>query len=57
MKQLLAVVKNELIRYFISPLAYVYLVSFLILPTTLDAIRYFFVKKYHIQFKELDFLQ
>ncbi len=33
------------------------LVSFLILPTTLDAIRYYFVKKYHIQFKELDFLK
>ena len=31
MKKLLAVIKNELIRYFISPLAYVYLLSFLIL--------------------------
>lgn len=31
MKNLLIVAKNELLRYFISPLAYVYLVSFLIL--------------------------
>ena len=31
MKQLIAVIKNELIRYFISPLAYVYLVAFLFL--------------------------
>ena len=31
MKQLFAVIKNELIRYFCSPLAYVYLISFLIL--------------------------
>jgi len=31
MKQLFAVVKNELIRYFTSPLAYVYLVAFLFL--------------------------
>ncbi|MBR1601097.1 MAG: Gldg family protein [Alphaproteobacteria bacterium] len=31
MKKLLAVIKNELIRYFVSPLAYVYLLSFLIL--------------------------
>ncbi len=31
MKKLWSVVKNELLRYFISPLAYVYLVSFLIL--------------------------
>lgn len=31
MKQLMIVAKNELMRYFISPLAFVYLVSFLIL--------------------------
>ncbi|MBQ8870051.1 MAG: Gldg family protein [Alphaproteobacteria bacterium] len=31
MKKLFIVTKNELLRYFISPLAYVYLVSFLIL--------------------------
>ncbi|MBR1649130.1 MAG: Gldg family protein [Alphaproteobacteria bacterium] len=31
MKKLYAVVKNELLRYFISPLAYVYLVAFLAL--------------------------
>lgn len=31
MKKLFAVIKNELIRYFVSPLAYVYLLSFLIL--------------------------
>nr|QJR98253.1 hypothetical protein PlAlph_2580 [uncultured Alphaproteobacteria bacterium] len=31
MKKLLAVTKNELLRYFISPLAYVYLVAFLVL--------------------------
>ena len=31
MKQLYTVIKNELIRYFTSPLAYVYLISFLIL--------------------------
>jgi len=31
MKKLLAVCKNELKRYFISPLAYVYLISFLLL--------------------------
>lgn len=31
MKKLFTVVKNELLRYFISPLAYVYLVSFLLL--------------------------
>lgn len=31
MKKLMIVAKNELMRYFISPLAYVYLVSFLIL--------------------------
>lgn len=31
MKKLWAVIKNELIRYFVSPLAYVYLLSFLIL--------------------------
>ena len=33
MKQLFIVTKNELMRYFISPLAYVYLVSFLVLNT------------------------
>ena len=31
MKKLWTVFKNELMRYFISPLAYIYLVSFLIL--------------------------
>ena len=31
MRKLWIVVKNELLRYFISPLAYVYLVSFLVL--------------------------
>lgn len=31
MNKLYSVIKNELIRYFISPLAYVYLISFLIL--------------------------
>ena len=31
MKKLFAVIKNELLRYFTSPLAYVYLVAFLIL--------------------------
>jgi ABC-2 type transport system permease protein len=31
MKSLRIIVKNELLRYFISPLAYVYLISFLIL--------------------------
>ena len=31
MRKLIAVIKNELIRYFVSPLAYVYLLSFLIL--------------------------
>ncbi len=31
MKKLFTVVKNELLRYFISPVAYVYLVSFLLL--------------------------
>jgi len=31
MRKLWIVVKNELMRYFISPLAYIYLVSFLIL--------------------------
>ena len=31
MKKLWAVTKNELLRYFISPLAYVYLVAFLVL--------------------------
>ena len=31
MKKLFIVTKNELLRYFISPLAYIYLVSFLIL--------------------------
>ena len=31
MRKLIVVIKNELLRYFISPLAYVYLVSFLIL--------------------------
>lgn len=31
MKKMFAVIKNELIRYFMSPLAYVYLLSFLVL--------------------------
>jgi len=31
MKKLYSVVKNELLRYFVSPLAYVYLVAFLVL--------------------------
>lgn len=31
MKKIWAIIKNELIRYFISPLAYVYLLSFLVL--------------------------
>ena len=31
MKKLWAVIKNELFRYFVSPLAYVYLLGFLIL--------------------------
>lgn len=31
MKKLWIVTKNELLRYFISPLAYVYLVAFLLL--------------------------
>ena len=31
MKQLFVIIKNELLRYFVSPLAYIYLVSFLCL--------------------------
>ena len=31
MKKLQVVIKNELLRYFVSPLAYVYLIAFLLL--------------------------
>ncbi len=31
------------------------LISFLILPAIWDGIRYYFIKKYHIRFEELDF--
>ena len=34
MKKLWAVTKNELLRYFISPLAYVYLIAFLVLNSS-----------------------